>query len=49
VSSRRDPITYLDALPIEAIGEIHLAGHHAAENVNALTEHAEYFDAGAPA
>jgi uncharacterized protein (UPF0276 family) len=23
-----DPIAYLDALPNEAIGEIHLAGHH---------------------
>jgi uncharacterized protein len=28
---RFDPIAYLDALPIEAIGEIHLAGHHTAE------------------
>jgi uncharacterized protein (UPF0276 family) len=33
-----DPIAYLEALPIEAIGEIHLAGHHAAEDVNILID-----------
>jgi uncharacterized protein (UPF0276 family) len=33
-----DPIGYLEALPIEAIGEIHLAGHHAAEDVNILID-----------
>jgi len=33
-----DPIAYLDALPIEAIGEIHLAGHHTAENINILID-----------
>jgi uncharacterized protein len=33
-----DPITYLDALPVEAIGEIHLAGHHAAEDVDILID-----------
>jgi uncharacterized protein len=33
-----DPITYLDALPVEAIGEIHLAGHHAAEAVDILID-----------
>ncbi len=33
-----DPIAYLDALPIEAIGEIHLAGHHAAEDVDILID-----------
>jgi uncharacterized protein (UPF0276 family) len=33
-----DPIAYLDTLPIEAIGEIHLAGHHAAEDVNILID-----------
>jgi uncharacterized protein len=33
-----DPIAYLDALPNEAIGEIHLAGHHTAENVNILID-----------
>jgi uncharacterized protein (UPF0276 family) len=35
---RFDPIAYLDALPIEAIGEIHLAGHHAAEGVEILID-----------
>jgi uncharacterized protein (UPF0276 family) len=41
VSSRNfgfDPIAYLDALPIEAIGEIHLAGHHTAEDVDILID-----------
>jgi uncharacterized protein (UPF0276 family) len=33
-----DPITYVDALPVEAIGEIHLAGHHAAEDVDILID-----------
>jgi uncharacterized protein len=33
-----DPIAYLDALPSEAIGEIHLAGHHAAEDVDILID-----------
>jgi uncharacterized protein (UPF0276 family) len=33
-----DPITYLDALPVDAIGEIHLAGHHAAEDVDILID-----------
>jgi len=33
-----DPIAYLQALPIEAIGEIHLAGHHAAEDVDILID-----------
>ncbi len=33
-----DPIAYLDVLPIEAIGEIHLAGHHAAEDVDILID-----------
>jgi uncharacterized protein len=33
-----DPIAYLDALPIEAIGEIHLAGHHTAEDVDILID-----------
>jgi len=35
---RFDPIAYLDALPIEAIGEIHLAGHHTAEGVDILID-----------
>jgi uncharacterized protein len=33
-----DPIAYLDALPVDAIGEIHLAGHHAAEDVDILID-----------
>jgi uncharacterized protein (UPF0276 family) len=33
-----DPVAYLEALPIEAIGEIHLAGHHAAEDVVILID-----------
>jgi hypothetical protein len=33
-----DPIDYLDALPADVIGEIHLAGHHAAEDVNVLID-----------
>ena len=35
---RFDPMAYLEALPIEAIGEIHLAGHHAAEDVDILID-----------
>jgi hypothetical protein len=35
---RFDPIAYLDALPAGAIGEIHLAGHHRAEDVNVLID-----------
>jgi|SRR5271165_880867 len=35
---RFDPIAYLDALPVGAIGEIHLAGHHAAEDVDVLID-----------
>jgi hypothetical protein len=35
---RFDPIAYLDALPAGAIGEIHLAGHHPAEDVNVLID-----------
>lgn len=33
-----DPIAYLDALSVETIGEIHLAGHHAAEDVDILID-----------
>jgi uncharacterized protein len=33
-----DPIAYLETLPIGAIGEIHLAGHHAAEDVDILID-----------
>ena len=33
-----DPIAYLDALPAAAVGEIHLAGHCAAEDVDVLID-----------
>jgi uncharacterized protein len=33
-----DPVAYLDALPVDAIGEIHLAGHHAPEDVDILID-----------
>jgi uncharacterized protein len=33
-----DPLAYLDTLPRETIGEIHLAGHHIAENVDILID-----------
>jgi hypothetical protein len=33
-----DPLAYLEALPIDAIGEIHLAGHHVAEDVGILID-----------
>jgi uncharacterized protein len=33
-----DPVAYLEALPVDAIGEIHLAGHHAAEDVDILID-----------
>src|SRR5207244_2724900 len=33
-----DPIAYLGALPAQAIGEIHLAGHHAAVDVDILID-----------
>jgi hypothetical protein len=38
-----DPIAYLGALPAAAVGEIHLAGHHAAEDADVLID-----DHGAP-
>src|SRR5246127_2172247 len=33
-----DPITYIEALPIEVIGEIRLAGHHTAEDADILID-----------
>jgi uncharacterized protein (UPF0276 family) len=33
-----EPLAYLQALPKDAIGEIHLAGHHAAEDVDILID-----------
>jgi uncharacterized protein len=33
-----DPVAYIEALPVDSIGEIHLAGHHAAEDVDILID-----------
>src|SRR5215469_633186 len=33
-----DPVAYIDALPAEAIGEIHLAGHRVAEDADILID-----------
>jgi uncharacterized protein len=33
-----DPAAYLDALPADAVGEIHLAGHHVADDVEILID-----------
>jgi uncharacterized protein (UPF0276 family) len=33
-----NPVAYLYALPVEATGEIHLAGHHTAEDVDILID-----------
>ena len=33
-----DPVAYLETLPIEVVGEIHLAGHHAVEDVDVLID-----------
>jgi uncharacterized protein len=35
---RFDPVAYLDSLPADVIGEIHLAGHHAAEDADILID-----------
>jgi uncharacterized protein len=35
---RFDPFAYIESLPAEAIGEIHLAGHHAAGDVQILID-----------
>jgi uncharacterized protein (UPF0276 family) len=35
---RFDPVAYLDSLPADVIGEIHLAGHHAAEDAYILID-----------
>jgi uncharacterized protein (UPF0276 family) len=35
---RLDPIAYIDRLPAAEVGEIHLAGHHAAEDVDVLID-----------
>ena len=35
---RFDPVAYLDSLPADVTGEIHLAGHHAAEDADILID-----------
>jgi len=35
---RLDPIAYIDRMPAAEVGEIHLAGHHAAEDVDVLID-----------
>jgi uncharacterized protein len=35
---RFGPVAYLDSLPADVIGEIHLAGHHAAEDADILID-----------
>ncbi|WP_339538827.1 MNIO family bufferin maturase [Pseudomonas sp. RA_15y_Pfl2_54] len=46
VNHQRDPLTYLDALPLQAVGEIHLAGF--AEDSDSLGERLLIDDHGAP-
>lgn len=35
---RFGPVSYLNSLPVHAIGEVHLAGHHAAEDADILID-----------
>ena len=46
INHRRDPLAYLDALPVQATGEIHLAGF--AEDTDSLGERLLIDDHGAP-
>jgi uncharacterized protein (UPF0276 family) len=46
VNHNRDPLAYLDALPLQATGEIHLAGF--AEDADSLGERLLIDDHGAP-
>ncbi|WP_460154930.1 MNIO family bufferin maturase [Pseudomonas sp. S1_F04] len=46
INHRRDPLAYLDALPLQATGEIHLAGF--AEDTDSLGERLLIDDHGAP-
>lgn len=46
VNHQRDPLTYLDALPLHAVGEIHLAGF--AEDSDSLGDRLLIDDHGAP-
>ncbi|MBT2373887.1 MNIO family bufferin maturase [Pseudomonas fluorescens] len=46
INHQRDPISYIDALPLHAVGEIHLAGF--AEDTDSLGERLLIDDHGAP-
>jgi len=46
INHQRDPLTYLDALPLHAVGEIHLAGF--AEDCDSLGDRLLIDDHGAP-
>lgn len=46
INHQRDPLTYLDALPLHAVGEIHLAGF--AEDSDSLGDRLLIDDHGAP-
>ena len=46
INHQRDPLAYIDALPLQAVGEIHLAGF--AEDTNSLGDRLLIDDHGAP-
>lgn len=46
INHQRDPLAYIDALPLHAVGEIHLAGF--AEDTNSLGDRLLIDDHGAP-
>ncbi|MBK5300305.1 MULTISPECIES: MNIO family bufferin maturase [Gammaproteobacteria] len=46
INHQRDPLTYIDALPLQAVGEIHLAGF--AEDTDSLGDRLLIDDHGAP-
>ena len=46
INHQRDPLTYIDALPLHAVGEIHLAGF--AEDTDSLGDRLLIDDHGAP-
>jgi uncharacterized protein (UPF0276 family) len=46
INHQRDPLSYIDSLPLHAVGEIHLAGF--AEDADSLGERLLIDDHGAP-
>ena len=46
INHQRDPLAYIDALPLHAVGELHLAGF--AEDTDSLGDHLLIDDHGAP-